>query len=216
MRQRRSDRHFLPDSVDESTIRRLLEAAASAPSASNRQPYRFVVIRHQATKDCMAAAVADAARRRVRLEPERLGFDLDAYVANFLHFVEAPCVIVVLFRASGPVPLGEEGDTASELREGLSSASAAIMQLLLAAHALGLGSCWMTGPCVAEPAILELLGTPPGWRLAAVIPIGRCATHSPPPRRRKLEQLLIPEPAPASGECLNGKLPSDGGRPYSG
>jgi nitroreductase len=203
MGERRSVRHFGTFPIDDAQVRRLLEAACAAPSASNRQPYRFMIVRRKATMDRMAAAVIEAAERRFANREDTLGGDSKAYFRNFLHFQDAPVVIVVLFRAVSLASLTASEDNADPveaLRDPLSSAAAAIMQLLLAAHAMGLGACWMTGPCLAEGAILELLRVPDGWRLAALLPIGLPGEPMPVPPRRSIEQLTLAEPDVESRE----------------
>ena len=65
------------------------------------------------------------------------------------------------------------------------------MQLLVtAAHAMGYGSCWMTAPVLAAPAIEEILGAPTGARLAALVPIGRSAGRLRRSGRRPLDEVL--------------------------
>lgn len=199
MQERRSERQFLPEALAPSVIERLLAAACSAPSASNRQPYRFMVVKRRDTIARMVHAVetsllqqgeyADALLRRTELRD---------YGANFVGFGQAPVVIVTFFRENGFLSQAasdcSKADESAQVREALSSASAAIMQLLLAAHAMGLGACWMTGPCLAERELLTLLNAPPGLRIAAIVPIGNCAVRSAPPRKRTVAQLQLPEP----------------------
>jgi nitroreductase len=74
-------------------------------------------------------------------------------------------------------------------RDTTASVAAALTQLLLAAHALGLGACWMTGPLVAAAELRALLAVPDGWELAALVPLGYPAEQPAPPRRRALGRL---------------------------
>jgi nitroreductase len=67
---------------------------------------------------------------------------------------------------------------------GLQSVSAAIQNMLLAAHALGYGSCWMTGPLVAQEAFEELLGYGKERFIAALLPVG-VPDEKPLARNRK-------------------------------
>lgn len=204
MSERRSERHIGQADVDDAAVRRVLRAAATAPSAGNRQQYRFMVVRRRETLGRMVEAVEQAVARELSRHASRLGGDVRDYASNFVHFGGAPVVVCVLYRGAGAGGAGVAGASPSEhgreldpmigVRETLSSAAAATMQLLLAAHALGLAACWMTGPCLAESELLELLRAPHGWRLAALVPIGRSDVPPPRPKRRSLEQLMIPEP----------------------
>jgi nitroreductase len=208
MQQRRSERQFLADALPAAIVEPLLELAASAPSASNRQPYRYMVVSRRETIAALAAIVQDALPRGEATAPnqpaldgstlERLGQDFPDYAKNFVAFSTAPLLVVVFFRAENvlrqTLAQGAVDDAVTQLREALSSAAAFIMQFLLAAHAAGLGACWMTGPCIAEARLLEALAVPSGWRLAAFIPVGHCATRSLVPRRRGPQRLRLAEP----------------------
>lgn len=74
--------------------------------------------------------------------------------------------------------------------ETVASVAAAIQNLLLCAHALGLGACWMSGPLVAAEALAPVLGIPAGWTLSALVPIGFPAETPPAPARRPLTQIV--------------------------
>jgi nitroreductase len=68
--------------------------------------------------------------------------------------------------------------------------AAAIENLLLCAHALGLGACWMTGPLVAAEALAAILEVPRGWTLSALVPVGRPAERPATPPRRPRDALV--------------------------
>lgn len=198
MQERRSERQFSPDEVAPAVIDRLLAAAALAPSASNRQPYRFMAVTRRQTIDRMVRVVQQVLERREQLDHSPIRDELKGYSRNFLVFGQAPVVVVVFFRANDflrkvAVPACED-DEVGQAREALSSAAAAIMQLLLVAHATGLGACWMTGPCMAERELLALLEAPPGLRIAALVPMGYCIARSAAPQRRQTKQLRLTEP----------------------
>ncbi len=73
---------------------------------------------------------------------------------------------------------------------GLQSVAAAIQNMLLAIHALGYGSCWMTGPLVAQEGFEKLLGYGKEKFIAALLPVG-VPDEDPPARSRKpLEEMM--------------------------
>lgn len=190
MRERRSIRRFREEPLPAGTLERLLEAARWAPSASNRQPFRFMAIEAAETRTRMADLVREAVRTSLDNLAEREREPAAAYADNFVRFETAPLVLAVYFRARNP--LAERFDMLAEWDVGaVSSASAAIMNLLLAAHALGLGACWMTGPLLAGPKLEEFLGVPAGWRLSALVPVGIPAETPAAPARRTVSQLLV-------------------------
>jgi nitroreductase len=189
MRGRRSIRRFRAEGLPPGTLDLLMEAARSAPSASNRQPFRVVAVEHPDTRARMAQLVREAVADIVARQPEAERAPVAAYAADFSCFEHAPLVLAVYHLSSSAlaerVGLPHSADVGA-----ISSASAAIMSLLLAVDALGLGACWMTGPLVAAPALEKLLEVPTGWQLCAVIPIGVPDETPPPTPRRALTHLL--------------------------
>jgi nitroreductase len=164
IKSRRSVRRFdagagpVPDEV----VDELLEAMRWAPSAGNAQPWRAHVVR-------------DGELRR-RLAAAALG---QSFVA------EAPVAIVVA------VELREARDAYGARGEELyclQDAAAAIQNLLLAAHARGLGSCWIGA--FRERSVAEALGLPGTQRPVAIVPLGPPAEAPTPPARRPLEELV--------------------------
>lgn len=193
LRSRRSVRRLRPEPVPEPVLERLLEAARWAPSASGRQAFRFVVVTDATLIGRMHEAVARVCEQLVdRAENERAA-EVGAYSQRyFLHFGQAPAIVAPIFHL-GPDLLGQGDGGAAVPRQTIdviSSVSAAVMQLLLAARTLGIGACWMTGPLVAAAELGELLGVPPGWEIAALVPLGFPDEAPDPPRRRELGQLV--------------------------
>jgi len=197
VRSRRSIRRFRPDPVDPELVVRLIEAARWAPSAGNRQAYRFIAVEDRERIAALGHAVEEEVRRlRAQLRPESRA-QAEAYLRSFSVFVDAPLVLAPIHRA-GPslleaVTEGARDDAGHRAEaDSLCSVSAAVMTLLLAAHALGLGACWMTGPLVAEEKLRSVLGVPRGWSVSALVPLGYPAESPPPPPRRSAESLLRP------------------------
>lgn len=192
---RRSVRSFTDEPVDDATVLRLVEAARWAPSAGNRQPWRVVAVRDHSLILRMGEAVrqrTDEVRGDLRSGAERT---VGAYLEAFSHFVGAPLVLAFIHR--GGVDMleasrkGQGGGRGLDPEAGaLASTAAAIQNLLLAAHALGLGACWMTGPLLAEKELGELLEAPRGWRVTALVPVGHPAAIPDPPPRRPAERFL--------------------------
>lgn len=193
MKERRSVRRFSSAPVSPEQLEPLLEAARWAPTAGNRQAFRLVVIRSREVIDRLGKVVREKAARLVtEARPERKQ-GLAAYAENFVHFVGASVVVVPIYRQGPDLLRGLAGGPQSASGRGavdaLSSVSAAVMNLLLAAHAAGLGACWMTGPLIAEAAIAEILTVPRGWSVAALIPVGYAAEQPEAPKRRELSTL---------------------------
>ena len=160
--QRRSVRRFGSAAVDAATVRKIVKAAVRAPSAGNCQPWHFVVVRRQETKEALAAA---------------------AHGQGFL--AEAPVVIVVCAE-----PGRSASDYGARGRElyCLQDTAAATEHILLAAAALGLGACWVGA--FDERAAANALALPDAVRPVAMVPIGQpMAGHHARTSRRPLSEV---------------------------
>lgn len=161
---RRAVRDYLPDPVDDQTIQRLIDAAIWAPSAMNRQPWGFLVIRD---RDALDRASTEAKRLLLEHMPE--SSPLTRYRSmltdpTFRLFYNAPALIVIYTTIDDPVP-------------GLASAEdccLAAQNLMLSAHAFGLGTCWIgfARAWLADPAVKASLGVPFTWSPVAPMIVG--------------------------------------------
>jgi len=196
---RASVRRFLPDPVAREDVTAMVELAVRAANAGNAQMWRFVAVDDAATRVAMRQAVDDAIDEMAAW-PELAGKskELKALRVYATFFVEAPLVMAVfglpysshadeMLRARG---LGVEERDRRRARPDLQSIGAAVQLFCTAAHALGYGSCWMTAPVLAAPAIEALLGVEPSARLVAVVPIGRPAGAVTPTSRRPAGEVL--------------------------
>lgn len=195
---RRSVRRFKPDLPPRDAIESLIASAVTAPSASNKQPWRFVVVQRRELIDAIAAAVRMAVERITRAVDPAFEASFRAYGDYFTRFENAPVTIVPLFRAltvlSNLTTNQLSDDDARAIRamerdSGLIGTSLAIENLLLAAHAAGLGASGMTGPLVAVTELRELLHVPPSWEIAALVPIGY-PDETPQPTARKAPERV--------------------------
>jgi nitroreductase len=198
MSNRRSVRRFRSDVPDRRLIESILASATTAPSASNKQPWRFFVVQNREKIDCIATAVRAAVERiALAIEPQ-FEDSFRAYGDYFTRFENAPVVIVPLYRPLtilsnlvGP-RIGKDDEQrihAMERDSGLIGTSLAIQNLLLAAYAAGLAASGMTGPLVAVDAIREILRVPPSWQVVALIPIGFPDEEPGPTARKPVEQV---------------------------
>ncbi len=161
IRGRRSVRKFLPEPVQEEDLRRILEAGIWAPSAGNLQSWEFVVVKDPRRKRALAEA---------------------AYGQYFL--AQAPVVLVVCSdRARSASEYGRRGWELYSIQD----AAAATQNILLAAHALGYGSCWVGA--FDESEVSRILGLPESVRPLAIVPIGVPAEEPEPPPRFPLSRV---------------------------
>lgn len=175
MLSQRACRSFLNRPVPDALVERVLEAATHAPSAENRQPWVFVVVREAGARDAIGRLMLEAweaggrAFSEGRLPPGLLG-EVDRGIRGSV--AAAPVIVVVC------------GDTQMGLPETLpASVFPAVQNLLLAANGLGLGSAMTTIATTAPARLAFLLGLPGHVVPMAVVPLGWPAGHLGPPRR---------------------------------
>lgn len=197
---RKSIRRFKQTPVPDEVINKILDAGRLAPSANNTQPWKFIVIKDREVLKNMAGAVREMVDRMIPFaESEKQAQRLAAYKSTYYTFFEhAPIVIAVCiegYDAGTDQLLARMGYAPEDIKRlrpspGLQSVSAAIEHMLLAVHALGYGSCWMTGPLVAQEAFGKLLGYGKETCIAALLPIG-LPDEDPPARSRKpLDEIM--------------------------
>ena len=197
---RKSIRRFKQTLVPDEDIKKILDAGRRAPSANNTQPWSFIVVKNHTVLKQMADAARQMIDRMIPYaESEKQAQRLAAYKGNYYTFFEnAPVVIAVLmegYDAGTDRVLAKMGYSPEDIKRlrplpGLQSVAAAIENMLLAIHALGYGSCWMTGPLVAQEAFEKLLGFNKEKAIAALLPVG-VPDENPPDRPRKpLEDIM--------------------------
>jgi 5,6-dimethylbenzimidazole synthase len=134
--ERRSCREFSPEAVAPAKVERILEAGSRAPSPLNTQPWKFIVITARERKDDILAEVERCKAWAI----EETGWKwIESYGLDFLK--QAPVIIAVVGdpQKTGIDQFQTEGNVGYQL-----ACAAAIQNMLLAAHALDLGSLWFT------------------------------------------------------------------------
>jgi F420 biosynthesis protein FbiB-like protein len=169
---RRSIRHYLDRPVPPESIDQLLEAATWAPSAHNRQPWRFAVIATDAAK----AQLADRMGERLRSDRLRDGDPIDQIERDVKRSRErittAPVVIAVCLSMMDLDHYPDDRRNVLERAMAMQSVAASIQNLLLTAHDLGLGACWMCAPLFCPDVVREVLHLPDDWEAQALVTIG--------------------------------------------
>ena len=189
----RAIRRYLPEPVPEDVLRDILFAATRAPSGSNRQPFRFLVLTDSERSIAAKKLIAQGAQKVWGYKRGNDGYDqgsgvdmaspkarmartMEEYVSRF---AEVPVLILVcLVRYREPNPL--EGG----------SVFPACQNILLAARALGYGAVLTGFHTYVDSELRELLGIPEGTLIAASITVGKPAGHHGPVRRVPMNELV--------------------------
>ena len=181
---RRSVREFTEAPVDAEVISRILSATCLAPSAHNRQPWRFVVLREADKRTQLAEAMAEGLRRDRAADGDPAA-DIDADVARaHRRLSNAPVAIVVCLTMESMDVYPDARRREAERLMAVQSVAMAGENLLLAAHAEGLGACWMCAPLFAPDAVRGEIGLPEAWEPQGLVLLGH-PSGTPRPRTRK-------------------------------
>ena len=167
LRTRRSIRRFKPDPVPASVIEEILCTAAFAPSAHNRQPWRFAVVTDSNAKTRLGEAVTSAMQFDMLAQGAN-ETDIEKRVTTSLRRMDEAPVVIVLCRDRNDV----RADTREEAAMGVQSTALAGLQLLLAAHAEGLGANWICWALYAQHATTTALDLPEDWEPQALYFLG--------------------------------------------
>ncbi len=175
---RRSHRRYRPEMPPREVLARVIEAALWAPSGTNAQPWEITVLAGPPRDEFVALASKALDQLMPILRKAEVPEKGQKLVAQlFKNLGGAPVVIAVTIFKNPDDPINMAN---------LQSGAALMQNLLLAAHAEGLGTCWMTGVLFVEQELLKFLGKP-DRQLLAITPIGYSAKEPPVPPRKDRE-----------------------------
>jgi len=190
MKGRQSVRRFTKDPVPREKILAMAAAAVEAPCAGNVRNYRFLVVQDPELL-ARLRGIVDEILSRVTGKPA------SGRITHQNLFAAAPAAVCVLgtpYESATDRQLRTKDPERHRVRRwqvnpGLQSVAAAVTQFLLAAHGLGYGTCWMTGPLVAKAELESALSVTPPEELLAIIALGIPDTLTPKPSREPVEQI---------------------------
>ena len=190
LRTRRSIRRFKPDPVPDSVIENILTTAAFAPSAHNRQPWRFCVVTDLSVKENLANAMATEFERD--LEKDGLPHaEIQKRISRSRErIISAPVVIILNVDMSDMDIYPDEKRAKAEYLMAVQSVANAGVQLLLATHAEGLGGVWVCSPLFVQGTIQNILDLPKTWEPQAMFFLGY-PQDIPEVRERKTLNTIV-------------------------
>jgi len=185
LRTRRSIRRFKPDPVPASVMDRILHTATFAPSAHNLQPWRFVRVESSSAKEMLGVALTS----KMRADSEAKGADqaeAEKRVQISLRRIDEAPVILLLCRDETAIKKDEPEETIM----GIHTLAVAGLQLLLAAHAEGLGGNWICWSLYAQETTQKALNLPETWLPEILFFLGYADETPQKAVRQPLENLL--------------------------
>ncbi|MDP2853597.1 MAG: nitroreductase family protein [Smithellaceae bacterium] len=180
LQKRRAIRDFEEKEVPLKIVEEILQEATLAPSASNNQPCRFVVVQCRKTikalsDDSKANLLQDNADKKIKLNPDYVTFLQNE---NFNVFYNASCVIYIV-GAKSVGSLDVDGALAASY-------------IMFSAAARGLGTCWVAlGANIRDPKLRAELGIPDSCRIVAPIILGYPKAISAPSERHAPDILRV-------------------------
>jgi nitroreductase len=200
IRQRRSIRSFRSDPVPDDMVHEILEAARLAPSGSNRQPWRFIVVtdpkeRARLRQICWDQAFIEEAPVVFVCCADLTAYSQSSRMKRSQEFIDYGVTETLSGRFADPefraaISNMPDPDLANLLPVAVANTYIAIEHMVLTATALGLGSCWV-GATGGEGAINAMFGLPKTTVVVAVLPVGY-PTSVPPPRPRvPISEILL-------------------------
>ncbi len=175
---RRSHRMYKPEVPSREILERVIDAALWAPSGTNAQAWEITLMAGK-VRDEFVELVSQATKFLLP-ELQKAGIPekgQELVMKFFKNLGGAPVVIAVT--------IYKNPEAAMQMAN-IQSGAALFQNMLLAAHAEGLGTCWMTGANFLEREILKFLGKE-DQQLLAITPIGYSAKEPPIPPRKDRE-----------------------------
>jgi len=182
----RSVRQFRPDLVPKETLHKILEAASKAASGSNTQPWEFIVVQDPKVKARLTEPMLETWMRRLAGAnlSARMREVYDQATEMLRNTEKVPAIIFCCFDLNR-VSKSEEVRYASILP--------AVQNLMLAAHAVGLGTCLTVHRSTStrgESEVEKILGIPDHVKIACLVYLGYPARKHGPPKRKPIDSFI--------------------------
>jgi coenzyme F420-0:L-glutamate ligase/coenzyme F420-1:gamma-L-glutamate ligase len=184
IKTRRSVRKYLPQQVPNELIEDVLVAAGWAPSAHNSQPWRFIILADDSVKRDLAESMAEAWAADLAKDGTKV--DAKMRQERVERFANAPTLILACLTMDDLRKFPDEKRQICERDLAMQSLGAAMQNLLLMAHALGLGACWFCAPGFCKDSVRKVLKIPDTVEPEAFVLMGYPAETPSVPTKKSL------------------------------
>jgi F420 biosynthesis protein FbiB-like protein len=188
--RRRSIRRYTSQPIPDATLLELLDAATLAPSAHNRQPWRFCVVTGDAAKTRLSMAMGEQWRADLRADNADPAFIERRVAISHARMTGAAALVVASLTMSDMDRYPDPIRAQAEWTMAVQSVALACQNLLLAAEAQGIGACWMCAPLFVPELVRQTLALPADWEPQALITLGYPA-ESKTKERASLESRVL-------------------------
>jgi F420 biosynthesis protein FbiB-like protein len=190
VRSRRSIRRYQPQPIPRETLLSLLEAARWAPSAHNRQPWRFCVVTTAGTRQELSRRMSERWQHDLAADGCDAEFIARRLAISRARLTEAPVLIVPALTLENMDVYSDARRNHAEYVMAVQSVALACQNLLLAAHDAGLAACWMCAPLFAPELVCAVLDLPEHWQPQAILTLGYAAEHKEKERTPLAAQVV--------------------------
>lgn len=184
---RRSIRRYEKKEIPCAIIRQLLQAAIWAPSAHNRQPWRFTILIKAEERERLARNMAARLHEDLAADGVPEALIIDDTNRSIRRLTGAPVIILFSLSLEDMDRYADKRRRQYEWQMAVQSTAMAGQNLLLAAHALGLGACWMCAPLFCPETVKQVLELPASWQPQGLVTLGY------PAERRKKSRRPVEE-----------------------
>ncbi|HSQ49481.1 MAG TPA: nitroreductase family protein [Candidatus Deferrimicrobiaceae bacterium] len=189
IQKRRSTRNFLAHEVPSELVLECLAAAGWAPSAHNSQPWRFIVVSDPALKQKLVCGMAEA--WAADLTRDCLTVDEEKRRDRVDRFAKAPVLILACLTMEGFRKFPDSERQGYERDLAVQSLGAGIQNLLLAATAAKLASCWFCAPGFCKETVRKILNIPADVEPHAFLILGYAGETQPTPPKKAISDYCF-------------------------
>ena len=191
IKTRRSVRKFQARRVPRPISDKLIASACWAPSAHNAQPWRFVILENREYKCKLASEMGKVFRKDLGKDrfPQKV---IDRKIQKSIErIVEAPLLLLVCLSEKGCHRFADGRRARLERLMAHQSMGAAIQIILLGAHTMGLGACWISAPLFCPRTVRRALKLRNDWSPAALVAVGYPKEKPRPPSRYTVKEVTL-------------------------
>lgn len=197
---RKTIRKYKPDMPNMEDIKKIIDSARLAPSATNSQNWQFIVIKNKELMEKMKNAIIEEYDKLAKLNNTEEFLEKINYFKSYsTFFTNAPIVIAIVEtqRTSYITEMMKKLNfTLEDIKlmrpdSSLLSIGAAIENMSLSAHNLGYGTCWMVAPIIAAKTFDKLLDLEEGSHVVSLLPLGiPYSENYQSPAKKSLEEVM--------------------------
>jgi coenzyme F420-0:L-glutamate ligase/coenzyme F420-1:gamma-L-glutamate ligase len=190
IRGRRSIRRYQPQPVPQAVLVALLEAARWAPSAHNRQPWRFCVVTSTAAREEMSRRMSERWEQDLTADGADPAWIARRIAISHARLTLSPALIVPCVTMEDMDVYADVQRNQAEFIMAVQSVALACQNLLLAAHDLGLGASWLCAPLFVPELVRAVLALPDHWQPQAILTVGYPAEQKQKDRAPLAAQVI--------------------------